>query len=329
MMLNIEKKKQETHKKNGLGLDNIGDLSALLTQSEVNMHHSGPLLLNLSLIDEDCNQPRTNDNPGFSLESLRELSATIQLRGIKTPISVRENPNDPGRYIINHGARRFRASKLAGKTHIPGFIDNDYLEADQVIENIQRNELTSREIANYIGRELAKGKKKGTIAKELGKSPAFITQHITLLDLPDPIAKAFNGDRIGDVTVVNELVTAHKKMPNEVEKWLADEEQEITRGSVKLFRESLENKQGDKKTIDVPDYPVDSQNAQERADRKELNSEKLKKTIVQVTHGNRPARLMLTKRPPADGLAWLKYDDDGQEFEANLQEVQLVALIEG
>ena len=28
--------------------------------------------------------------------------------------------------MINHEARRYRASKLAGKTSIPAFIDDDY-----------------------------------------------------------------------------------------------------------------------------------------------------------------------------------------------------------
>jgi ParB family chromosome partitioning protein len=37
----------------------------------------------------------------------------------------------------------------------------------------------------------------------------------------------------------------------------------------------------------------------------------------------------LTKRPQEAGFAWLKYDDDGQEFEADLNDVQLVAVIEG
>jgi ParB family chromosome partitioning protein len=172
--------------------------------------------LPLDLISEDPHQPRTKDNPGFSSESLTELADTIRLRGVKTPISVRENPEASGFFIINHGARRARASKLAGKSSIPAFIDNDYNEADQVIENLQRNDLTPREIADFIGRELAKGKQKGEIAKELGKSASFVSQHVTLLDLPDPIAAAFNSGRCRDVTVINELVTAHKKRPQEV-----------------------------------------------------------------------------------------------------------------
>jgi len=201
-----------------------------------------PLELDTHLIDEDPDQPRTKDNPGFSPASLAELAATIRLRGVKTPISVRDNPDVPGRFIINHGARRFRASKLAGRATVPGFIDNDYNDADQVIENLQRNALTAREIADYMGRELAKGIRKGEIAKSIGKSAAFVTQHVTLLDLPDPVAKAFNAGRAKDVTVINELVTTYKAMPREVTAWLGDPAQEITRTSVKLLRAFLEQK---------------------------------------------------------------------------------------
>lgn len=120
-----------------------------------------PLALPLDRIDEDPLQPRSAANPGFAAHSLTELAASICLRGIKTPISVRRHPDRPGRYIINHGARRYRAARLAQLATIPGFIDDDYSETDQVVENLQRNELTAREIANYIGRELSKGLKRG------------------------------------------------------------------------------------------------------------------------------------------------------------------------
>ncbi|MDV7248913.1 ParB/RepB/Spo0J family partition protein [Xanthomonas hortorum] len=322
-----------------LGLDSIGDLSGLLDAPAANSGPSGPILLDMGLIDEDPNQPRTKDNPGFSPESIAEIGATIKERGVKSPISVRVNPSSSGRFIINHGARRFRGSKWAEKKQIPGFIDNDYNEADQVIENLQRNELTPREIADYIGRELAKGKKKGEIAKELGKSPAFITQHVTLLDLPEPIAAAFNTGRVRDVTVVNELVTAFKKRPTEVQDWLEDETQEITRGSVKLLREFLDQKGRDPNTVDAFTGKTDAEGGEDgeggeggtdaKGKTKGPDPEKLKKAIVLVEHDERPARLILNRRPPAEGFAWLKYDDDGQEFEASLAGVKLVALIEG
>lgn len=323
-------------KDNGLGLDGIGDLSSLLNSND--QVGNGPLEIALDIIDEDPNQPRTEDNPGFSTDSLGELAATIKPRGVKSPISIRDNPDSPGRYLINHGARRYRASIIAGKNTIPAFVDNDYLEEDQVIENLQRNELTAREIADFIGRKLAGGMKKGEVAKILGKSPAFITQHVTLLDLPEAIAQAFSSGRANDVTVVNELVNIYKKSPDEVETWLEDESQELTRGSVKLLKEFLDDKGRDPNTVDAFTNKTDSEGEESDDDEagedgkkepKEADPEKLKKAIVQVEHDGRPGRIILNKRPPAEGFAWLKYDDDGHEFEANLSEVKLIALMEG
>jgi ParB family chromosome partitioning protein len=342
------------------GLEKIGDLSGHLASPKNAANIGGPLDLDIGLIDEDLHQPRTRNNPGFGDESLSELAASIRLRGVKTPISVRSNPKAPGRYLINHGARRFRASKRADKTTIPGFIDNDYNEADQVVENLQRNELTAREIADYIGRELAKGVKRGEIAKSISKSPAFVTQHAALLDLPDPIAQAFNSSRVRDVTLVNELITAFKKKPLEVTRWLEDKNQEVTRGSVKLLREFLENQQQrqqenqeqeqeqeqeeqEEEPEDMSDSIVmltgmteadaaqseQAPNADAKKEEKALEPGKLKKAIVQVRHNERSARLILDRRPPAEGFAWLKYDDDAQEFEVNLSSVTLVALLEG
>ncbi|EOV4287836.1 transcriptional repressor gene korB [Escherichia coli] len=334
---NAKKNEKDKPQASGLGLDGLGDLSSLLNeQPAANAGSAGPQELPIDLIDEDPHQPRTADNPGFSAESLGELAETIKTRGVKSPISVRENPDAEGRYIINHGARRYRASKLAAKATIPAFIDNDYNEADQVIENLQRNELTAREIADFIGRELAKGKKKSEIAKEIGKSPAFVTQHVTLLDLPEPIAQAFNSGRAKDVTVINELVTAYKKNPEEVGAWLADESQELTRGSVKLLREFLEDKRShegerDPNTVDAFTGKKEQEDgdAKGKKEAKEPDPDKLKKAIIQVKHDDRPARLILNRRPPAEGWAWLKYEDDGHEFEADLATVQLVALLEG
>lgn len=312
----------------GLGLDTMGDLSALLNTPTASANDGGPLLLDMDLIDEDPNQPRTESNPGFLAESLGELAESIKRRGVKTPISVRHNTDVPGRLIINHGARRFRGSRLAGQTQIPGFIDNDYNMADQVVENLLRNELSAREIADYIGRELAKGTKKGEIAEGLSKSPSFVSQHVTLLDLPELIAEAFNSGRVNDVTVVNKLVTAFKKNPKEVTDWLADESQEITRGSVDLLREFLDAKrkkggqvEGDEESRKEPEA--------RKKEAKPPDLDKIKKAIVQVRHNERPARLLLNRRPPAEGFAWLKYDDDGEEFEASLSTVQLVAVFEG
>jgi ParB family chromosome partitioning protein len=286
----------------------------------------------LDLIDQDPQQPRSESNPGFSASSLAELAASIRLRQVRTPISLRDDPMSPGRFIINHGARRFRASRLAGKTTIPAFIDNGYNEVDQVVENLQRNELTAREIADYIGRELAKGMKKGQIATAISKSPAYVTQHAALLDLPEPIATAFAAGRVKDVTVINELVTIHKKWPRDVVTWLARESQEVTRSSIKFLRAFLEEKRREEPAAHVcvgrevgsaPSEPGCGALSGETA-----ALVRIKRPAVHVRHAGRIATLMLYRLPSRTGSAWLSYLDDGQEAEVALDEVELEALLE-
>lgn len=316
---------------------------ALTQESQATPAPTGaPMMIDLDKIHPDPNQPRSRDNPGFSPESIAELAASFGPNGPKSPISVRNHPDIPGHYMINHGERRYLATQFKGLPQIGAFLDNDHNEDDQVIENVQREDMLPREIAAYIGRKLQQGLKKKDIADLIGKSPSFITQHAALLDLPEPIAKVFNTGRANDVTVVSELLTAYKKNPKEVTAWLEDENQEVTRGEVKLLREFLDEKrkseQGDRDpdTVDLETGMTDNEagnqgqgNEPKKDKEKEADPEKLKKAIIQVEHDGRPARLILTRRPPADGYAWLKYDDDGAEFEASLADVKLMALIEG
>lgn len=221
-----------------LGLGDLGDLSGFLAApSPLASEPTGAAMeIPIDLIDEDPSQPRQH----FDRSKLDELAATIRERGVKTPISVRPHPHSEGRYIINHGARRYRASKLAGKTTIPGFVDADYSEADQVIENLQRDELTSREIADYIGRQLASGLTKSEIARAIGKSPAYVTQHSALLDMPDLIGEIFQSGRCKDITIIYDLVGLYKKNPEFVTDWAADQHMDITRRSVRHLKDKLE-----------------------------------------------------------------------------------------
>ena len=115
---------------------------------------------------------------------------------------------------------------------------------------------------------------------------------------------------------------------------------------MKLLREFLEDKRNhehgdrDPNTVDALTGKTDAEagdseqgpqddGANGKKDSKEPDPNKLKKAIIQVKHDERPARLILNRRPPTDGWAWFKYEDDGQEFAADLGTVQLVALLEG
>lgn len=285
-----------------------------------------PEQLFLALIDEDPNQPRTV----FNQEALDELAETIRLRGVKTPISVRPHPKVEGRYLINHGARRYRASIMAGKETIPAFVDNDYTEEDQIIENLQRENLTAKELAAFMGKLLAKGKTKQEIARAIGKSQTYVIHHVALLDLPDPVAEVFESGRCSDVTVVNDLVTELKRNPQETRLWIEDKTQEITRSTVRAFRAFLKSRQTENETEKKEDIEEKEPLSISEQPVKEVKAEtrKANSLQLQVELYGRTAILLLHKRSSTPDRGCFKFEDNGEEKEAPLADAHLKAFVE-
>ena len=234
-------KKPESSISSSLGLEGLDDLSELF-KSSTTINNGEALEIDINLIDEDPDQPRTESNIGFSEESLTDLAKTITEHGVIQPIAVKNNLDVPGRYIIIFGARRYRASKIANKTTIPAFIKNNLKRTVQIIENLQRENLSTRETLESIRELLDEGLTKSQISREIGKSPSFITHYVALLDLPEVIQTAFDSDRVTDVKLIGELVKAFNTNADETVKWMSDQSQEITRGTVKHLRDFLEIK---------------------------------------------------------------------------------------
>ncbi|WP_109076307.1 MULTISPECIES: ParB/RepB/Spo0J family partition protein [unclassified Azospirillum] len=106
------------------------------------------LTLPIAAIDEDPGQPRRQ----FDADELASLAASIKSHGLVQPVVVR--PAIDGRYQLVVGARRLRASKLAGLTDIPAVLrpaDGDVFAA-QLIENQQRAPLPNSDLAAAIAR---------------------------------------------------------------------------------------------------------------------------------------------------------------------------------
>ncbi|MBS0174770.1 MAG: chromosome partitioning protein ParB, partial [Nitrospira sp.] len=119
-----------------------------------------------------------------------------------------------------------------------------------------------------------------------------------------------------------------------------DETQELTRGSVRMLREFLAEKRhrDDEHDAGSDDLLGDGSHLQGEGEtprpdrtgaRSKTGPDMLKRVIIQVEHRGRRARLLLNKRPSTAGWAWLTYEDGGNELEARLADMKLVALIEG
>ena len=169
-------------KKGGLGR---GLDSLFLDNSFDEVNKNAIEEIKISLIDPKSNQPRKY----FDNEALAQLADSIAAHGVLQPIIVREIT--AGRYQIIAGERRWRASKLAGKTEIPCIIvDKDDLKAAQIalVENIQRENLNPLEEA-LAYRALAKEYEmtQEELSAQVGKSRSAIANSLRLLDLPEEV----------------------------------------------------------------------------------------------------------------------------------------------
>lgn len=203
------------------------DLSSLDTLTAVPTTAGAPMLLAISLIDPDPDQPRRE----FDQDALAELEQSIRERGVISPISVRPNPGDPGRWIINFGERRYRASASLGLAEIPAFVHETHIDYDQVIENLQREELSPMALARFVIGKVGEGVAPAEVAKRLGKGPSFITEHLALVDMPKCIGDLYEAGKIRSARTVYDLRRLYGEWPDQVEVWCSTA-QDVSRRAV-------------------------------------------------------------------------------------------------
>lgn len=187
--------------------------------------------LSLDRISPDPEQPRKE----FS--EIEALAASIKERGILQPISVRTDPNNEGHYIINHGERRWRASKDAGINEIPCFIDDKQEPVDALLENLQRQDLTPIETADYIKKLINSGLTSKEVASKLGKNKDWISLQKRISEADIDIRNLFFDGVITDGRSLAELQRMRDKysFANEFIDSIKDRETPISRKEIKDF----------------------------------------------------------------------------------------------
>ncbi|MEJ2347919.1 MAG: ParB/RepB/Spo0J family partition protein [Patescibacteria group bacterium] len=143
-----------------------------IIQIEVGQLQSNPL------------QPRGSITP----ESLVDLVDSIKEHGVLEPLVIAKTPAG---FQIIAGERRWRASKLAGLTHVPAVVrettPRGMLEM-ALVENVQRVDLNPLDRAKGFERlQNEFGLTTSEIAVRVGKSVAYVSNTLRLLSLPDAL----------------------------------------------------------------------------------------------------------------------------------------------
>ena len=127
----------------------------------------------------------------FDEVKLDELKNSIKKNGVIQPIAVRPKKNDPEKYEIIAGERRWLAAQRAGLHEIPVIImdlsDVESLEV-AIVENIQRDDLSPIEEARGYKRLFDEFKyDHESISKLMSKSRSHVSNTLRLLTLPKDI----------------------------------------------------------------------------------------------------------------------------------------------
>ncbi|MDQ7060954.1 MAG: ParB/RepB/Spo0J family partition protein [Sulfurimonas sp.] len=136
----------------------------------------------ISALSQNPYQPRKSMNN----EEIQGLSESISKNGLLQPILISSIENNPHKFYIVAGHRRVEAAKLLNEDTISAIIvqmNNTQLEVNALVENIQRENLTSIEESFAIKSLLDSGIKQVELAKILGKSKAVISTFIKISTL--------------------------------------------------------------------------------------------------------------------------------------------------
>lgn len=146
---------------------------------------SGFHKLPLTEVEPNTAQPRK----AFDEKAMQDLTESIRMHGVLTPITVRQTNN--GYYQIIAGERRWRAARNAGLLEIPAMI----IEADDktvmelaLIENLQRQDLNPIEEAEGFQALIQEyGMTQDLAAERVGKSRSAVANSLRLLSLDESV----------------------------------------------------------------------------------------------------------------------------------------------
>lgn len=153
--------------------------------------------ISITSIIPNTNQPRQY----FDDDALQSLAASIKSMGVLQPIMVRPVAGKSDEFEIIAGERRWRASRIAGLTVIPAYVEtdvNDTLSLERaIVENLHRVDLSALEEAaayQQLIDDFALTHEQ--VADRVGKSRAAVTNTLRLLNLGTVAQKALKEGRI-------------------------------------------------------------------------------------------------------------------------------------
>jgi len=177
-----------------------------------------PAIKQIPLERINLGDKQLREHPG----DLTALKASIRKLGVHTPITLTPDSDDPQRYLLLAGYRRYHAAQALGHKHLPALIINNPPPELPLVDNLQREDLnaiektaavlehiahnldTSTDRAIAVIRQYARGTlaepqrtQLAVVEAELNVNlRSFTSNRLSLMSLPEPIKDALRQRRI-------------------------------------------------------------------------------------------------------------------------------------
>jgi ParB family transcriptional regulator, chromosome partitioning protein len=290
-----------------LDLSGLDAFQASALPEPVAPAQGSPMAVALELIDFDAEQPRR----GADEKALRRLAGSMRELGVLEPVSLRTHPSVAGRFVVNRGERRVRAARLAGLVVVPAFLDERLDRYAQVLENLQRAELSPFDLARFVAEREREGESRAAIARRLHKPASFVSEVAGLIGAPQALRAAFEAGRVRDTRVLYRLAREGRERPEALAPLLSGAEV-LTRDGIGA---ALRMQQG-----------CEAGNAMQAGATGATRSRVVRGTqlahALLVEHAGQRGRLRWS-RPPGGRTAAIQFDD-GSRRVVGLEEIRLI-----
>jgi ParB family chromosome partitioning protein len=183
----------------------------------------------------------------FDEEELSNLAKTIELHGVRQPLTVIARKEQHGMFEVVSGERRLRAAKIAGLDRVPCIIIHDENKAEEIaiIENIHRQDLYPLELGKAYSNLISTGicGSKFDVARRLGIPRSKVIDCIALCDLPEKIQNLLLKYKVDNRDFLREIckISDERKVEEIIEKRYSLNSSS-TIGRIKIYKKNQKRK---------------------------------------------------------------------------------------
>lgn len=278
------------------GLDALKNAASKLKQS--NLAGEKISILSIEDVQEDPDNPRQTYDAG----KIKELALSIAANGQLQPISVRDNPDEKGKYFSNFGSSRVRAIRWLKEnmpenphsSHIKAIVNNTFGSMGKLVENIQRENLSAFDIGLRLKKEVdEKGLSQKEICEQLGKDKPWVSRHLKVAEVSEHVKNLIKEGIVSNVEVILNVEKMYKENSTKLEELLKKfrEESEgdtaVTLAQSRKWLKSFnENEAQESESVTVT---LENTTVTETQDEKELavvNVTSIDNNVEEVVQGN-------------------------------------------